>query len=54
MVPHSWIIECMNMFGIAENLSGIIQNSMKQWKTGLTAGNQVLGEVYKERNLSGG
>lgn len=54
MVPHSWIIECMNMFGIAENLSGIIQNSVKQWNTGLTAGNQVLGEVYKERYLSGG
>ena len=40
--------------GIAENLLGIIQNRMKQWKTGLTAGNQVLEEVYKERNLSGG
>ena len=38
MVPHSWIIECMNMFGIAKNLTGVVQNSMKQWKTELTAG----------------
>ena len=28
------------MFGIAENVTGVIQNSMKQWKTELAAGNR--------------
>ena len=36
------IIEChRNMFGIAENLTRVAQNSLKQW-TELTAGNQVF------------
>ena len=31
MVPHFWIIEChREMFGFAENLTGVIQNSLKQ------------------------
>ena len=47
MVPHSW----MNMFGSAENLTGVVQNSMTQWKTELTAGNQVLGEVCIKRGI---
>ena len=33
----------MNMFGIAENVTGVIQNIMKQWKTEMTAGNQYIG-----------
>ena len=51
MLPHSWIIECMNMFGITENLTGVIQNSMKQWRTELMAGNQVVGEVCIKRGI---
>ena len=53
MVPHLWIIEChRNMFGIAENLTWVIQNSLKQWITELTAGNQVLqGEVCIKRGI---
>ena len=51
MLPHSWIIECMNMFGIAENLTGVIQTSMKQWRTELMAGNQVVGEVCIKRGI---
>ena len=52
MVPHLWIIEChRNMFGIAENLMGVTQNSLKQWKTELTTGNQVLGEECIQRGI---
>ena len=39
------------MFGIAENVTGVIQNSIKQWKTELT----IIGwSVYQKKNLSGG
>ena len=40
MVPHSWIIECLNLFGIAENIK-----SLEKWKVMLCSGNSELGEV---------
>ena len=47
------IIEChRNMFGIAENLTRVAQNSLKQWTTELTAGNHVFqGEVCIKRGI---
>lgn len=37
MIPHLFneymIIECMNMFGIAENLTGVRQGKTKQYET---------------------
>ena len=29
-VPHSWINECMEMFGIAENVRNLLKKSMEQ------------------------
>ena len=29
MVPHSWIVECLEMFGIAENVKKFLIDSMK-------------------------
>ena len=45
MVPLSWIIKCMRILGVAQNMIGLVQNSMDKWKTVLTAGSKVLGEV---------
>ena len=28
MVPHSWIIECLDLFGEAENIKSLLVNSM--------------------------
>ena len=36
MVPHSWVEECLKMFGIARNVEQFICNSMMKWKTELT------------------
>ena len=30
MVPHSWIIECLNLFGVAENIKSLLVNSMEK------------------------
>ena len=38
LVPHSWIIECLNMIGVAENFIELLVRSMPSWKTILTAG----------------
>ena len=51
MVPHSWIIECMKLFGVANNVSDFIKGSMEKWKTELTSSGQVLGEVDIKRGI---
>ena len=44
-LPHSWIDECMEMFGIAENARNLLEKSMEQWKLSLTSNGEDLGEV---------
>ena len=45
MVPHLWIIECLDLFGVAENIKTLFVNSMEKWKVMLCSGNSELGEV---------
>ena len=51
LVPHSWVNECMEMFGIAENLRTFLQKSMQQWRLSLTANGEDLGEVNVKRGI---
>ena len=55
MVPHSWIGECLEMFGIAVNVRQFLLSSMKKWKTELTSCGQELEVVNscEERDISG-
>ena len=32
MVQHSWIIECLDLFGVAENIQSLLANSVEKWK----------------------
>ena len=32
MVPHSWIVDRLDLFGIAENIESLLVNSMEKWK----------------------
>ena len=43
MVPHSWIIECLYLFGVAENIKSLLVNNMEKWKVILSSGNSGLG-----------
>ena len=45
MVPHSWIIECLDLFGVTENIKSFLVSSMEKWKVMLCSGNSELGEV---------
>ena len=45
MVPHSWIIECLDLFGVTENIKSLLVNGMEKWKAMLYSGNSKLGEV---------
>ena len=50
-VPHSWIKECMEMFGIAENVRAFLKKCMEQWKLLLTCNGEDLGEVDVKRRI---
>ena len=58
MVPHSWIIECLDLFGVAENIKSLLVNSMEKWKVMLCSGNSELSEaeikqgIFQEDSLS--
>ena len=51
MVPHSWIIECLDLFGVAENIKSLLMNSMEKWKVILCSGNSEFGEVEIKRDI---
>ena len=44
MVTHSWTIECLDLFGVADNIKSLLVNSMEKWKVMLCSGNSELGE----------
>ena len=39
------------MFGVAENIKGLLVNSMEKWKVILCSGNSELGEVEIKRGI---
>ena len=45
MVPHRWISEWLEMFGIVNHVQNFLNNSMKSWKLELNATGKKLGEV---------
>ena len=51
MVPHSWIITTMGMVGLADNIIGLIKQSMNKWKTNLYADGKLLGSVPIRRGI---
>ena len=51
LVPHSWVNECMEMFGIAENLRTFLPKNMQQWRLSLTTNSEDLGEVNVRRGI---
>ena len=52
MVPHSGIKECLNLFGVAENIKRLLLNSMEKWKVMMCSGISELGEVEIKRGVS--
>ena len=45
------IIECLDLFGVAENIKSLLVNSMKKWKVMLCSGNSESGEVEIKRGI---
>ena len=51
IVAHSWIIECLDLFGVAENIKSLLVNSVEKWKVMLCLGNSELVEVEIKRGI---
>ena len=52
MVPHSWVIESLNMMVIAKNVVYYFGKKMKSWRVELTSSFETLGEVPVKRDFS--
>ena len=51
MVPHSWIIDCLETAGINEKIQRLLAESMKSWRVELTSGKKNLGEGNIRRGI---
>ena len=51
LIPHSWILECLDMIGIADNVRSFIGKSMKKWKLRLTSNGSDLCEIDVKRGI---
>ena len=51
IVPHSWILKCLQMFKVAGNVSHLVKHSMKSWKVELSSGKETLAEVNIRRGI---
>ena len=51
MIPHSWLIKCMEIFNLAENSINLLKNSMKNWRVNLKCGEELLGNVDIKRGI---
>ena len=51
IVPHSWTIKYLDLFGVVENIKSLLVNSMEKWKVMLNSGNSELGEVEIKRGI---
>ena len=51
MIPHSWILKCLRLFGAAENMVHYIEKSMGQWQVELSVNGNILGTVNVRRGI---
>ena len=51
MIAHSWILKCLDIFKIADNVKSLIKRSMMNWETELTSGKVTLRSVKIRRGI---
>ena len=50
-VPHRWILECLDMLGIVDNVRSFSKKSMKKWKLLLSSNRSDSCEVNINRGI---
>ena len=51
MIPHSWVLECMRLTGVSENIMQMVENSIQNWKTMFTSAGKGLAEIHIRRGI---
>ena len=51
MVPHSWILESLELANVADNVINFITRSMRNWNVDLTSCGEFLGKVNIRRGI---
>ena len=51
MVPHIWILHCLKIFKVDDNIRNLIGKSMKNWKVELVSGGEPLCDVKIEASF---
>ena len=51
MLPRTWILQCLKIVNFANNISTVIENSMKNWKLKLASGGEKLDQVKINRGI---
>ena len=50
-IPHSWILRCLQLYKIDENIQAVIHQSMKLWKTTLTHDKEEIADIQIRRGI---
>ena len=51
MIPHSWILESLEMVNVADNVIEMLKRSMNNWNVNLTSSGDFLGNVNIKRGI---
>ena len=51
MVPNSWILKCLEVTKVADDVIMLIKSSMSKWETELLSGKQKLGKLRIQRGV---
>ena len=51
MIPHSWVIECLEIYGAEQNTTTFLKNTMPNWNKILTSSGTKLEEVSIKRGI---
>ena len=51
MIPHSWLIECLDIYGAEENTIRFLKNTMPNWKTIFTNDRTRITEINIRRGI---
>ena len=43
MMPHAWILECLNILGVNHTVVTFLKKTKKDWRVELTCANEHLG-----------
>ena len=51
MIPHSWLMKCLEIFSAEENTIKFLKNTMPNWRTILTSSGTRIAEVSIRRGI---